>query len=407
MRILHTSDWHLGKTLEGYSRLAEQEEFIEELCSIVENNNVDFIILAGDVYDTTNPKAAAEKLFYKALMRLNNSGKRPVLVISGNHDSPDRLMAVSPLASELGIIIVGTPKTIIQKGNYEFYKIVDSGEGYIEIEVNGEKIIAINMAYPSEKTLNEVMSDSNDEKEIQKSYSDKIVHILNNLSNKFREDTINVITGHFYLLGGETEDSERDISLGGTFSVSANMLPENAQYIAMGHLHRRQSVKSSAKHVYYSGSPIQYSKSEITRSKCVYMVDIVPNQEAIVEKIYLRNYKPIEVWKTENIESAIELCKNRKNDNCFVYLEIKTDRVLTPSEIRELRTTKPDIVEILPILTLIGEKEEKTSYVEKSIIEEFKDFYTTTRKLEPNEETTNLFLSLSQHLEDFEEMELD
>ena len=96
MRILHTADWHLGRTLEGRSRLEEQAQFLDELAEIVEKEKIDVVLMAGDAFDTVNPPAAAEQLFYESLSRLSNRGKRPVMVISGNHDSPDRLAAATP-----------------------------------------------------------------------------------------------------------------------------------------------------------------------------------------------------------------------------------------------------------------------------------------------------------------------
>lgn len=139
MKILHTADWHLGKNLDGKSRLEEQELFLEDFIKIVEDNEVDLIMIAGDVYDTSNPSAKAEKLFYDTLKKLSKNGERLILVIAGNHDSPERLVAAGPLAMEHGIIMVGTPKTVVQTGGYGKHKVVQSGEGFIEIEMKGEK----------------------------------------------------------------------------------------------------------------------------------------------------------------------------------------------------------------------------------------------------------------------------
>src|SRR5690606_27494149 len=109
MRILHTADWHFGKTLEGRSRHAEQEQFVDELCEIAQSENIDVILIAGDVYDTVNPPAASEQLFYDSLARLADYGKRKVIVISGNHDNPERLAAATPIAIKHGITLIGTP----------------------------------------------------------------------------------------------------------------------------------------------------------------------------------------------------------------------------------------------------------------------------------------------------------
>lgn len=101
MRILHTGDWHLGKTLEGRSRLAEQERFLEELVQLADDQQADLILMAGDVYDSVNPPAAAEQLFYDAAARLTEGG-RPMVVIAGNHDQPERVSSITPLVSNRG-----------------------------------------------------------------------------------------------------------------------------------------------------------------------------------------------------------------------------------------------------------------------------------------------------------------
>ncbi|MET3292747.1 UNVERIFIED_CONTAM: exonuclease SbcD [Brevibacillus sp. OAP136] len=98
MRVLHTADWHFGRLLEGRDRRQEQEAFVTELCAIADERNVDVVLIAGDVYDSVNPPAWAEELFYEALERLSNNGKRGVVVIAGNHDQPERVRAAAPLA---------------------------------------------------------------------------------------------------------------------------------------------------------------------------------------------------------------------------------------------------------------------------------------------------------------------
>ena len=106
MKIVHTSDWHLGKKLKNRERITEQREVLNSLVNYVENNNVDLVIIAGDVYDTYSPPAEAEELFFNIIKQLSN-GKRAVLVISGNHDDSDRLYASSVLAESYGVYFAG------------------------------------------------------------------------------------------------------------------------------------------------------------------------------------------------------------------------------------------------------------------------------------------------------------
>ncbi|KPU27899.1 exonuclease [Caloranaerobacter sp. TR13] len=395
MRILHTSDWHLGKYLENYSRLDEQEKFIDDLVGIVNEKEVDLIIIAGDIYDNSNPPARAEKLFYDALKRLSRGGERIVLVIAGNHDSPERLIAANSLATEQGIILLGKPNSTVETGIVGKHKVVNSCEGCLELEIKGEKIVIITLPYPSEQRLNEVLGDMLDENEIQKSYSNKVGEIFENLSKYFRDDTINIAASHIFVAGGDTSDSERPIQLGGGLTVDIDKLPFKAQYIALGHLHKPQKVKSKKIKAYYSGSPIQYSRSEIGYSKCVYIIDVKPKQKPNIEEVYLKNYKPIEVWKVNGIEEAIKKCEENKDREVWAYLEIVTDKVISKTEIREIKKIKPDILSIIPIIKdKVEVIEEFEDYSERNIVELFTEFYIREKDVEPSEDLIKLFTKI-------------
>ncbi|KHF33977.1 Nuclease SbcCD subunit D [Paenibacillus sp. P1XP2] len=158
MRILHTGDWHFGKTLEGRSRLKEQENFVDELVRIANWQQADLILMAGDVYDSVNPPAAAEQLFYEACAKLTENG-RPLVVISGNHDQPERVSSVSPLVARQGITLIGLPVA-------EAVTVGVSRTGEIA------KIAAL--PYPSEARLNELLSAEGGEEELRKAYSARV-----------------------------------------------------------------------------------------------------------------------------------------------------------------------------------------------------------------------------------------
>lgn len=397
LRILHTSDWHLGKNLEGYSRLEEQELFLDDFIKIVEENDIDLVIIAGDIYDNSNPPARAENLFYRALNKISQGGKRGILIISGNHDNPERLVAANPLAREQGIVMVGLPKTVVPLGIYGEIEVVDSCEGCIEIKIKNENAVIITLPYPSEKRLNEIISDNQEDELRRRDYSEKVGEILQSLSCRFREDTINIIASHLFIRGGEGSDSERPIELGGTLAVDISKFPKNAQYAALGHLHKPQIVKGVDYPVCYSGSPLQYSKSEINYAKCIYIVDVKPKREAKIKTVMLNTYKPIEVWKCNGIEDAIKKCEENSSREVWVYLEILTDTFLSQEHIKAIRELKKDIVEIKP--KIISEVEDEIafdSFKEKSMDEIFKEFYINQRGVEPESEIMDLFLRIIQ-----------
>lgn len=397
MRILHTADWHLGKNLEGVSRLDEQEKFLDDFVDIVKENNIDLVIVAGDIYDNSNPPARAEKLFYKTLKRISNDNNTATLVISGNHDNPDRLVAATPLAMEHGIIMVGTPKTIVPVGRYGCVNVLESGEGYIEVELNKEKAVIITVPYPSEKRLNEVIyKDMEEDEEKAVSYSDKIFSLFNELEKHYRDDTINIAVSHLFAMGSEEGGSERSIQLGGTYIVDSSCFPKKAQYIALGHVHKPQIVPGTDKRARYSGSPLQYNKKEISFKKKCYIVELKAKKEAIIEEVELKTYKPIDIWKCNSVEEAMNKCKENTDRDSYVYLEIKTDRYIRQDEIKEMKGYKADILEITPIIEGADADYNYDEESSKSFEELFIDFYKKIRQVEPEQEVIDTLLSVME-----------
>ena len=398
MRILHTGDWHLGKNLEGHERIEEQEQFIDELVQIADTYQVQMILVAGDIYDHSNPPAKAERLFYEALRRLNNKGERIIVVIAGNHDHPERLAATAPLLYEEGIFLFGTIYDTVPKGTYSNFAIQHSGKGYMEIEVKGERVVLLTLPYPSEKRLNEIFTEELQEEEQQKAYSQRIGELLRQLAVHYQEDTINILVSHLYLGGGEESESERPIQLGGSLAVDIEEFPRGAQYIALGHLHRPQRIQGSQVTAYYAGSPIQYSKSEITYAKSVYIADVIPNKKPKVEQVFLKNYKPIEIWNCKSMGEALARCEEPCEYPHWTYLEIETEEVLHQEDIKTLRQLKKDIIEIIPRLKNI--EEEQLVYedpMDKTMEALFREFYTSQRQVPPTQELVELFLDIMEN----------
>ncbi len=394
MRILHTSDWHLGKSLEGVSRMDEQESFLNDFIEIVKEHNIDMVIIAGDVYDSANPPARAEKMFYDTLKKISADGERITLVIAGNHDNPERLVAAGPLARDHGIIMLGTPKSVADIGEYGKHRVIDAGEGYVEIEINGEKAVIITVPYPSEKRLNEVLYDAMDnEEERVKSYGDRMKLLFSSLNEKYRDDTINIAVSHLFAMGSEEAGSERNAQLGGSIIVDGSCFPEKAQYIALGHIHKPQIVPGTNKKARYAGSPIHYNKKEISFKKKCYVLDVHVGQECSIDELEFKIYKPIEIWKCESIEKAIDMCEENKDKDCWVYLEITTDRYLREDEIKTMKVLKKDILEITPKISGV-EMEEIDLNIEKSFEEIFRDFYMKERNVDPDDEVVDILLSI-------------
>lgn len=391
MKFIHTSDWHLGKSLEGNSRLKEQEMFLNDFVDIVKQNDIDMVIIAGDIYDTSNPPVAAEKLFYKTICNLADDGNRCIVIISGNHDNPERLSAITPLAEEMGILVFGYPLSKTTKAKYKGFEITQASEGCTKLNFKGEKVTLLTLPYPSEKRLNEVIKGDT-ENEQQVSYSKKVGDIFRKLEQNFEEDSVNIAVSHIFVAEGQSTDSERHIELGGGLLVEKSDLPQNSQYTALGHLHKPQKA-SQRLNAYYSGSPIQYSKAERIYSKGAKIVEVHPGKEAEIQDIYFKNYKPIEVFKCKGIEEAIDICQANHEKNIWSYFEIQTDEVISQKDIKTMKSLLKDIIEIKPIINQSYEHEH-IDMREKTMKELFVEYYKFRNNVEPKGELLDLFLQI-------------
>lgn len=400
MRILHTSDWHLGKSLENISRMDEQEQFVDQLCDIAEQEKIDLVLVAGDVFDTYNPSSAAEELFYGAIDRLNCGGRRGVIVIAGNHDNPERLCAASPLAYKNGIILLGYPA-----GDAGIYRInrgnvivEESGPGWLELHISNceQNAVILTLPYPSEARLDQMLCSKLDESEIQEAYSDKIGSLFTALSKKFRDDTVNLVVSHIFMRGGRESDSERTLQVGGALTVDPAVLPENAHYAALGHLHRPQPVENAPCPAFYSGSPLAYSFSETDYCKALYIVDAVPGSKAVVKELYLSCGRPLRKWKAvDGIAQAIKWCEEGRDANAWIDLEVFTDRALTMEEQKKLRKLNPGIINIRPVIkSELMEFSDYENRENKKIDELFRDYYKYKTGMEISEELMGTFLDV-------------
>jgi len=386
--------------LENINRLDEQRQFIDELCDIADYMDVDLVLVAGDIYDSYNPSSAAEELFYNAVERLNAGGKRAIIVIAGNHDSPERLCAASSLAYRNGIILLGYPAS--DAGTYnidcENINIVESGSGWMEINIKSceHNAVVLTLPYPSEARLEQILSLDYTEEKLQQAYTDKIGSIFDKLAHKFRDDTVNLAVSHIFMKGGKESESERTLQVGGAMTVDPCCLPSNAHYVALGHLHRPQEVKNAPCPAYYSGSPLAYSFSEADYCKAVYIVDAVPGAEAKVEEVFLNCGRPLRKWSAKNgIEEALRWCEEGRDSNAWIDLEIYTDRVLTMEEQKLLRELNQGIINIRPVIR--SELEEVIEYENregKKIDELFKEYYKFKTGTEVSEELLETFLEV-------------
>jgi len=273
MRVLHTSDWHVGKSLRGRSRATEHEAVLGEIAGIARREAVDLVIVAGDLFDSATPSPEAERIVYRGLLDLAEGG-RPVIVVAGNHDSAQRLGAVAPLSEASGIQVAAAVRP-------------PGDGGVIEVAAGGERAQVALLPFPSQRYV--VTADlllSGDAADAHAAYADRVVRILGALTERFRADTINLVVAHLMVMGGTMGGGERGAHTVFDYWVPATAFPASAQYVALGHLHRRQRLAGPAP-LHYCGSPLQLDFGETANDPAVNLVDVRPGLPADVRPVVL------------------------------------------------------------------------------------------------------------------------
>ena len=269
MKILHTSDWHVGKGLRGRDRYGEHEAVLAEIAGVARDRAVDLILVCGDQFDSAAPTPEAERIVYRALLALADVA--PVLVVSGNHDNDRRLAAVEPLLG-LGRI---TTRAMLAKA-----------EGGGVIEVAGARVALL--PWISQRYIvraEELMGRDADEH--AGLFAERLGRLVSELTAGFGSDTVNIIAGHAMVAGGTLGGGERRAHTIFEYCLSATAFPARAHYVALGHLHRAQQLGGQPP-VWYCGSPLQLDFGETSDDKAVLVVEATPATPATVERVPLR-----------------------------------------------------------------------------------------------------------------------
>lgn len=394
MKILHTSDLHLGAKTENKSRLLEQKATLLEIVDICQTQKIDVVAIAGDIFHTSTPSAEAEDLFYDFLERLTKNDDRVVLVVAGNHDDPNRLSACLPLAKRHNIVICSDLSPLPTYPTNRMPAITKTGRGFVKIEKNGEKICAALLPYATRSRLDESLKgETLDEGE---TYEQNIEAWSKFVCRGFEDDAFNLLVTHLYLVGAEEERNGKRVrvSLGDSLAVSANVLPKT-DYTAVGHLHSAQKV--AAKNiVYYSGAPIKLRLFDDTPK-----VLIVDTKSKKIEEFKLKSPANIVLVQAKNAEDA-ESKLQKVKENTLVYLEFVGISSLEVSAMKKLFEICPGIVSIR-FMSVQGTKNFARGAKNLSPKELFCEFVKQKLGEEPSEALVSAFLEI---LEDKNETNL-
>ncbi|MEU8657054.1 exonuclease SbcCD subunit D [Actinoplanes philippinensis] len=274
MRILHTSDWHVGKVLKGKNRTEEHIRVLAQVVEIARAERPDLVIVAGDLYDTAAPTAEATRLVTRALSALRKTGAR-VVAIGGNHDNGAALDALRPWADAAGIELRGS----YPKGDVKDLLIEGTTEG-------GERWRLVALPFLSQRyAIRAAEMYDLTAAEANQTYADLMARLIAKISEPFGEPgVVNLLTAHLTIVGASTGGGEREAHTIMGYAVPATVFPPNAHYVALGHLHRTQSVISPCP-TRYSGSPLAVDFGEEENVCSVAIVDVSADKAAHVRDV--------------------------------------------------------------------------------------------------------------------------
>jgi exonuclease SbcD len=264
MKIVHTSDWHIGRRWKGIQRLDELEAVLDHLAAFIEEQAVDLVLHTGDVFESRNPPAEAEQLVNRFLVRVGRSGAHMV-VIAGNHDDPLRLDARSLLTEFVNVQILGRPRPASRGGARTL------------VTRCGEKAVVAALPFASPGAWVSALDIAGEEASARTQYARMFERAVQDLSGAFRRDAVNLLMAHTHIEGARFGESERRVHIGEDWAASPEALPSTASYVALGHIHQPQKVDARVP-AYYAGSLLQMDFGEAGEEKTFVVVTASPGK---------------------------------------------------------------------------------------------------------------------------------
>ena len=318
MKFLHTADWHIGRKLNGFSLLEEQEHAFKEVIRLAKQEKVDAIVIAGDLYDRSVPSVEAVALFNEMMIEMNIREKFPVFAISGNHDSATRLDTGSPWLKE-----------------QQFHLHTQLAQAFEPVVFEDTQFFLLPYFEPFH--ARQYFKDDS-----LKDIRTCMKQVIDTMKEQFDETKQQVLVSHFFAAGSSRSESETPIEVGGLDSIPLDLL-EEFDYVALGHLHDKNAIKS-AERIQYSGALLKYSLSEEKQTKGVRIVELTDSAftNTFIEIPPLRDVRHVVSSYKELTSRAYYESQNRED-----YLAISlTDTAIIPNVLHELRQIYPHIISL-------------------------------------------------------------
>ena len=321
MRLLHTSDWHVGRTFHGRDLLAEQEAVLCSLAEVVVAQEVDVVLVAGDLYDRAVPAAEAAQVCDRVLAKLKAAGAT-IVISAGNHDSAARLGVFGQFAAE---------------GGLHLRTAIDDLDRPVVVEDEHGPVAIYGIPYLEPETARHALGIPE-----QQGHSAVLTEAMRRVRADLagRHGARSVVLAHAFVTGGEASASERPIVSGGVANVPASVF-DGVDYVALGHLHGPQRL---AEHLRYSGSPLAYSFSEARHHKSVWLVDLDETGLAGVRRHHLPVPRALATVRGE-LDAVLADPANESLVDCYLSVEL-TDPVRPVDALRSLQTRFPYAVHV-------------------------------------------------------------
>jgi exonuclease SbcD len=345
MRILHTSDLHVGRTLGNLSLLEDQAAALDQIADIARDEKVDVVVIAGDIYDRAVPSAEAVALVDRFLVRLVVRDGRTVLAIAGNHDSPERIGFTANILKEMNLHLRGTLDDLSPI-------VINDDHGPVAFHLVPYADVAIARHHAQGSANGTDTPAGTDDAEVGgaiRTHQAAMSHLVEASLANGPAVSRRVAVAHAFVIGGAVSDTERDLSVGGASEVATETF-KAFDYVALGHLHRAQRMGTDR--VRYSGSPLKYSLKEADHAKSVTIVDLDGAGHVVTRTVPISTPRDVRVV-TGTIDEilAAAVKDDRRTDLVGVQL---TDAQTVPEPATRLRAWYPNLVGVDYINLAIG-----------------------------------------------------
>jgi DNA repair protein SbcD/Mre11 len=380
MKLLHTSDWHVGKAMRGQSRAQEHEDVLAEITSVAAAQAVDLVLITGDLFDTAAPSPESEAIVYAALLGLAQTGAR-VVVIGGNHDNPRRLSAVAPLL-ELGRITVVPTVTAPETG------------GVLRFETDaGEPVNLALLPFVSQRRIVDAAAlMATDAAGHSGTYAEHLAHLATDLcSAAIRPGEVNLLAAHLMVVGGLLGGGERSAHTIFQYALDGNDIPDGLHYVALGHLHRRQQIRGNNP-TWYAGSPLTLDFGEEADQKAVLVVEAVAGVPATVRPVELTSGRDL-----RTVRGTIGDLRRVAGDVGDAWLRVEVDEPAHAGLAEEVREILPNAVQVTPRAAQAAPGEDRAPRLGRSPDELFAEYLAEQEVEDPR--LVELFRELHDEVE--------